>query len=302
MAKKSNDETTFGRRSLLLLLGTTNGLSSATSGLGVLTSNSQVPVVSKTSVQSDLFHSLEIVSELDVQVLVGDLGGLAVLVVTLSVKEPLGDVELEGVGDDGLDGLNLVLAQLASSAVEVNAGLLANQVGESRAQTSNLAESINNLVSAIDVGVQDTQDMLELLVFNNNVDGRHKVVYALRKIRGLGPRFSNLVCKKAGIDLNARAGELSDDQIDEVKAIIANPLHFNIPEWFLNRQRDHKDGKTSQITHQNLDIKLRDDLERMKKIRLHRGLRHYWNLRVRGQHTKTTGRRGKSVGGAKKKE
>jgi hypothetical protein len=34
---------------------------------------------------------------------------------------------------------------------------------------------------------------------------------------------------------------------------------------------------------------LRDDLERLKKIRAHRGLRHFWGLRVRGQHTKTTG-------------
>ena len=41
-----------------------------------------------------------------------------------------------------------------------------------------------------------------------------------------------------------------------------------------------------------LDTKMREDLERLKKIRNHRGLRHYWGLRVRGQHTKTTGRRG----------
>lgn len=27
----------------------------------------------------------------------------------------------------------------------------------------------------------------------------------------------------------------------------------------------------------------------------HRGIRHYWGVRVRGQHTKTTGRRGKIV-------
>jgi len=106
-----------------------------------------------------------------------------------------------------------------------------------------------------------------------------------------------MICKKAGVDLNARAGELSEEQIETIKTIIANPLQFNIPEWFLNRQKDHKDGKYSQITHQNLDIKLRDDLERMKKIRLHRGLRHFWNLRVRGQHTKTTGRRGKTMSG-----
>jgi small subunit ribosomal protein S18e len=44
-----------------------------------------------------------------------------------------------------------------------------------------------------------------------------------------------------------------------------------------------------------------EDLERMKKMRLHRGLRHFWNIRVRGQHTKTTGRRGKTSGSGEKK-
>lgn len=35
--------------------------------------------------------------------------------------------------------------------------------------------------------------------------------------------------------------------------------------------------------------------------RCHRGLRHYWGLRVKGQKTKTTGRRGRTVGVAKKR-
>ena len=35
--------------------------------------------------------------------------------------------------------------------------------------------------------------------------------------------------------------------------------------------------------------------------RNHRGLRHYWGLRVKGQHSKTTGRRGRTVGVSKKK-
>merc|ERR1712130_113637 len=47
--------------------------------------------------------------------------------------------------------------------------------------------------------------------------------------------------------------------------------------------------KTNQVMANVLDNKLREDLERLKKIRAHRGLRHYWGLRVRGQHTKTTG-------------
>ncbi len=65
----------------------------------------------------------------------------------------------------------------------------------------------------------------------------------------------------------------------------------------LNRQRDVKDGKTSQKYANFFDQALREDIERMKRVRLHRGLRHYWNIRVRGQHTKTTGRhRGNAMG------
>ena len=60
-------------------------------------------------------------------------------------------------------------------------------------------------------------------------------------------------------------------------------------------------GKTGQMMANFLDNKLREDLERLKKIRAHRGLRHYWGVRVRGQHTKTTGRRGRTVGVSKKK-
>ena len=36
--------------------------------------------------------------------------------------------------------------------------------------------------------------------------------------------------------------------------------------------------------------------DEMKKIKLHKGLRHYFGLKVRGQHTNSTGRRGKTVG------
>jgi len=144
--------------------------------------------------------------------------------------------------------------------------------------------------------VEDAQFQLILRVLNTNVSGSQKVQYALTRIRGIGRRFANLVCKKADIDLNKRAGELTEEEIEAIKTIIANPLQFNIPEWFLNNQKDRRDGKYTQVVSNNLDTKIRDNLERMKKIRLHRGLRHYWNIRVRGQHTKTTGRRGKTVG------
>merc|ERR1712086_980004 len=112
-----------------------------------------------------------------------------------------------------------------------------------------------------------------LRVLNTNIDGRHKVPFAITAIRGIGRRFVN---------------------------IISRPLQF-IPPWMVNRTKDIKDGKTTHVVANGLDSKLRDSLERLWKIRAHRGLRHGWGLRVRGQKTCTTGRKGRTVGVARKK-
>merc|ERR1711915_71475 len=140
-----------------------------------------------------------------------------------------------------------------------------------------------------------------LRVLNTNIDGRRKIMFALTAIKGVGKRYANVCCRKADIDLTKRAGELTEEEVEKVITIISNPRQYKIPDWFLNRQKDERDGKYSQVLANALDNKLREDLERLKKIRAHRGLRHYWGLRVRGQHTKTTGRRGRTVGVAKKK-
>merc|ERR1712150_397457 len=118
---------------------------------------------------------------------------------------------------------------------------------------------------------------------------------------GVGIRYSTMGCKHGDIDINLRAGELSDEDIERVVTIMQNPRQYKIPDWSLNRQKDVRDGKFSQVLSNILDSKIREDLERLKKIRAHRGLRHYWGLRVRGQHTKTTGRRGRTVGVSEKK-
>ncbi|EAY92162.1 hypothetical protein OsI_13875 [Oryza sativa Indica Group] len=164
---------------------------------------------------------------------------------------------------------------------------------------------------------EDFQHILRLL--NTNVDGKQKIMFALTSIKGVGRRFSNIACKKADIDMNKRqepppppsrrqisvmvggAGELTPEELERLMTVVANPRQFKVPDWFLNRKKDYKDGRFSQVVSNALDMKLRDDLERLKKIRNHRGLRHYWGLRVRGQHTKTTGRRGKTVGVSKKR-
>ncbi|KAK2143334.1 hypothetical protein LSH36_853g01024 [Paralvinella palmiformis] len=140
-----------------------------------------------------------------------------------------------------------------------------------------------------------------LRVLNTNIDGKRKVPFALTAIKGVGRRYSHIILKKADVDPTKRAGELEEEEVEKVITIMSNPRQYKIPDWFLNRQKDVKDGKYSQILSNVLDSKIREDLERLKKIRAHRGLRHYWGLRVRGQHTKTTGRRGRTVGVSKKK-
>ena len=69
----------------------------------------------------------------------------------------------------------------------------------------------------------------------------------------------------------------------------------------MNRQRDIRNGGFTQLISNGLDTKLREDIERMKKIKCHRGLRHFWGLKVRGQKTKSTGRTGRTLGVTKKK-
>merc|ERR1711981_496756 len=115
--------------------------------------------------------------------------------------------------------------------------------------------------------------------------GKTNVMFALTSIKGIGRRYANIVLKKADIPLSKRAGELGEEDVEKIITIMQNPRQYKIPDWFLNRQRDHKDGKTNQVMANILDNKIREDLERLKKIRAHRGLRHYWGLRTRGQHT-----------------
>src|SRR5579859_1897235 len=54
------------------------------------------------------------------------------------------------------------------------------------------------------------QHILRLL--NTNVDGKEKVMFALTRIKGVGRRYSNIVIKKADVDLNKRYFSISFSQ------------------------------------------------------------------------------------------
>ena len=52
-----------------------------------------------------------------------------------------------------------------------------------------------------------------LRLLNTNVDGKQKIMVALTEIKGVGRRYSNLVCKKADVDLNKRYVTTTDSNI-----------------------------------------------------------------------------------------
>uniref|UniRef100_A0A914QJ16 Small ribosomal subunit protein uS13 n=1 Tax=Panagrolaimus davidi TaxID=227884 RepID=A0A914QJ16_9BILA len=53
-------------------------------------------------------------------------------------------------------------------------------------------------------------------VMNTNIDGNVKIPYALTAIKGCGRRFAFIVCRKAGVDIHRRAGELTEDEMEKL--------------------------------------------------------------------------------------
>ena len=92
----------------------------------------------------------------------GDLRGLAVLEVLPPVEHPSGDLVLVGVLNDVDEVVHLLLGQLARTLVHVNVCLLADDVGETATHTLNGAHGVHDLLPAIHVGTEDTQDVLEI--------------------------------------------------------------------------------------------------------------------------------------------
>ncbi len=62
-----------------------------------------------------------------------------------------------------------------------------------------------------------------------NPVGTNGLTVGCSKIKGVGRRYSNLVCKKADVDLNKRAGELTSEELERLVTIIQNPTAYKIP-------------------------------------------------------------------------
>jgi len=79
-----------------------------TGGLSVLTTDTDSPVVSETTVQLHLLHAFNVLTERLIEEIGVLLAGLSVLDASLAIEHPLRNFELQGVADDSDDLIDLI--------------------------------------------------------------------------------------------------------------------------------------------------------------------------------------------------
>ena len=151
------------------------------------------------------------------------------------------------------------------------------------------------------------QKELRLIVriMNKDLDGNLPIYRALMKIKGLGHRMSRIIAyefeKNCKIPYDQALGSIPEEMDEKLEEIVSNPEKFNIPSWLYNRRKDYETGKNMHQVMVDLDFSIRKDIERMKKIKAYKGVRHMYGLPVRGQRTRSSFRkRGATVGVVKK--
>ena len=112
----------------------------------------------------------------------------------------------------------------------------------------------------------------------------------------MGYNFAKSVFDILKINPNSNIGFLTESQVEEIEKAMKNPSSVNIPSWFLNRRKDIDSGKDLHLITSDIDFNVRNDIEREKNMNSWRGFRHTYGLKVRGQRTRTTGRKGGAVG------
>ena len=136
-------------------------------------------------------------------------------------------------------------------------------------------------------------------ILGNDIPGEKKTLIGLTQIRGIGYMFANSMLQILKINPDSRIGTLSAEQVSSIEKMIQDPKSQNFPTWFLNRQKDVETGDDLHLVTSDIAFNLRNDIEREKGVFSWRGYRHMYGLKVRGQRTRCTGRKGGAVGVAK---
>ncbi len=107
-------------------------------------------------------------------------------------------------------------------------------------------------------------------IAGNDIPDNKKVIFSLQYIYGVGAKTAADIVKGAGIDGEKRAKDLTGEEINRIQ-----------------RQLDkvNTEGDLRRLISENVD--------RLKRIKSYRGLRHSMGLPVRGQRTRSNARTGR---------
>ena len=132
-------------------------------------------------------------------------------------------------------------------------------------------------------------------VADTDLDGKRSVQYALTSIKGISRRVAKIITVNSGLDPIATIGYLNDADIEKLKSSVDN-VSTVLPTWMMNKQNNILTGEDRQLLGMDVLLSKNEDINLMKKARSYKGLRHEHGLRVRGQRTRSTGRKGRTVG------
>jgi len=148
-----------------------------------------------------------------------------------------------------------------------------------------------------------SSDNIEIIrLMGTDLDGNVSIGMALTAIKGVGYNLSRAVVYTCGFDHRKKLKEYSEKDLEKIENTIKNPVTSGIPAWMVNRQNDYKTGNDLHITGSDITMQLRDDVNRLRKIRSYRGIRHERGLPTRGQRTKSSFRHGTTMGVKRRKD
>ena len=101
-----------------------------------------------------------------------------------------------------------------------------------------------------------------------NLPNQKRLEIGLTYIYGIGQSTAQTVCKELGLDPNEKVKDLTDDEVNKLRAYIDGELQV---EGDLRRERSQA-------------------IKRLSEIGCYRGVRHRRGLPVNGQRTKTNAR------------
>lgn len=138
-------------------------------------------------------------------------------------------------------------------------------------------------------------------VAGTDLRGDLQIQLALTGLKGVGNMFARSIAIQIGKSPFEKMGDVTDEDVAKMEKILESPQENNIPVWMLNRRKDMETGQDIHVYGSNLAMSLREDVNKLRKIRAYRGIRHESGLPVRGQRTKSSFRKGATLGVRRKK-